>query len=279
MYNPGPFVKKISFIKKTTITKHSQPALWFLFQGEQIALQPGDPCPHVPLLSRPDLPSELFSTDYYLGTYGKTDCFGIDLPANEQLPCTLQLYTFRSLLSLLPKDLFSIAGRAKQLVFFHKTHRYCGKCGSNTSESATEDARICDSCSQVFYPRLSPVVIMTVAKHNELLLARSPHFPNGMFSCLAGFIEPGETAEEAVIREVWEETQVSVKNIHYITSQPWPFPHSLMFGFTSDYNGGEILIDNDEIEDAAWFTKNNLPLLPSKKSIAGHLIDRFLKSI
>lgn len=278
MKNMNPFTKQLSFIKNESFPNKRNPALWFIFKGDKIALTPGDPCPHIPLLSHSDLPFKHPLAKHYIGTYGKTDCFGVGLQEHEQLPTTTELYTFRSLLALLPKDLFTIAGRAKQLIYFHKTQKYCGQCGTITLRSNTEDARTCPGCSQIYYPRLSPVVIMTVAKGNQLLLARSPHFPEEMYSCLAGFIEPGETAEEAVAREVMEETQVKVKNIQYITSQPWPFPHSLMFGFSSDYKSGTILIDDVEIEDAAWFTENNLPQLPSTNSIAGFLIDRFLRT-
>jgi NAD+ diphosphatase len=141
-----------------------------------------------------------------------------------------------------------------------------------------ELSKICPACKFISFPRLSPAVIMSVVRGKEILLARSPRFPAGMYSTLAGFVEPGETLEETVAREVQEEVNVEVCNIRYIDSQPWPFPHSLMIGFSAQYAGGDIRVDNNEIEDAQWFSRDNLPLLPTRMSIARHLIELFIKS-
>ena len=127
------------------------------------------------------------------------------------------------------------------------------------------------------YPRLAPAVIMLVERGDEILLGRSPHFLPGMYSTLAGFVEPGETLEHAVAREVAEEVGVRVKDVRYFGSQPWPFPNSLMVGFRAAWESGEIVIDEREIEDAAWFTAGNLPLIPPGISIARALIDAFLR--
>ena len=142
----------------------------------------------------------------------------------------------------------------------------------------TEIAKICPACKFISFPRLSPAVIMSVVRGKEILLARSPRFPAGMYSTLAGFVEPGETLEETVAREVREEVNVEVCKIKYIDSQPWPFPHSLMIGFSAQYASGDIRTDNNEIEDAQWFSRDNLPLLPTRMSIARHLIELFIKS-
>ncbi len=143
----------------------------------------------------------------------------------------------------------------------------------------TELARICPACGFISFPRLSPAVIMSIIKEDHILLARSPRFPSGMYSTLAGFVEPGETLEEAVKREVREEVNIRIGNISYVASQPWPFPHSIMIGFSADYAGGEIEIDGDEIEDAGWFSVEDLPILPSKITIARLLIDRFVGGV
>ena len=119
---------------------------------------------------------------------------------------------------------------------------------------------------------------MSIVREKEILLARSPHFPKGMYSTLAGFVEPGETLEETVIREIREEVNVDISDIIYVGSQPWPFPHSLMIGFTTLYAGGDLQIDNNEIEDAQWFSIDNLPVLPTPISIARHLIELFIKN-
>jgi NAD+ diphosphatase len=143
--------------------------------------------------------------------------------------------------------------------------------------SQTERAKECPKCGLLHFPRLAPAIIVLVERGNELLLARSRHFMPGMYSVLAGFVEPGESLEEAVVREVREEVGISVKDIKYFGSQPWPFPHSLMVGFTATYGCGEITIDDTEIEDAGWFTADKLPRIPGKISIARKLIDWFVE--
>jgi len=139
-----------------------------------------------------------------------------------------------------------------------------------------ERAKECPQCGLLHFPRLAPAIIVLVERGHKLLLARSRHFPPGLYSVIAGFVEPGETLEEAVVREVREEVGVAIKDIRYFDSQPWPFPHSLMIGFTAAYAGGKISLDDMEIEDAGWFTADNLPTLPGKISISRRLIDRFL---
>jgi len=147
---------------------------------------------------------------------------------------------------------------------------------SSIENEKTERAKECPQCGLLHFPRLAPAIIVLVERDQEFLLARSRHFLPGMYSVLAGFVEPGESLEEAVVREVKEEVGVDIKDIKYFGSQPWPFPHSLMIGFTATYAGGEISLNDSEIEDAGWFTVNNLPRIPGKISIARKLIDGYL---
>ena len=140
----------------------------------------------------------------------------------------------------------------------------------------SERAKKCPKCDLLHFPRLAPAIIVLVEQGEKLLMARSRHFASGMYSVLAGFVEPGESLEEAAIREIREEVGISIKDLRYFASQSWPFPHSLMIGFTATYAGGKISIDNTEIEDAGWFTADNLPPLPGKISIARKLIDWFI---
>jgi NAD+ diphosphatase len=144
---------------------------------------------------------------------------------------------------------------------------------------AGERARQCPSCGQTHYPRIAPAVMALVRKGDELLLARSPHFPAGMHSALAGFVEAGESLEQCVHREVKEEVGLEVTNLRYFSSQPWPFPHSLMIAFNCDYAGGEITPEPGEIEAAAWFWIDDLPVLPNRISIARRLIDATIAQI
>lgn len=138
---------------------------------------------------------------------------------------------------------------------------------------------LCPNCDFIAYPQLYPCIIVLVTRGRQLLLAHSPHFLQAVYSTLAGFIEPGESAEDAVKREVKEEVNLNIKNIRYIYSQPWPFPNSLMLGFLAEYEGGEIQIDHQEIEDAQWFEPENLPKLPLALSISRFLIETHLNNL
>lgn len=159
----------------------------------------------------------------------------------------------------------------------HTNNRFCGRCGTLTRIMEKNHGRTCPACGLQTYPRISPAVIMCVTRGDEILLARGVRFPKRkMFSILAGFLSPGETLEECVAREVYEESRIRVKKIRYVKSQPWPFPDSLMIGFTADYESGEIEIDPDEIIEAGWFTANRLPPIPDNYTLSGQLIRNFV---
>ena len=186
-----------------------------------------------------------------------------------------------SLFALFPhveEHLWVLAGRAVQIAEWHRTHRYCGRCGDPTEPARGERARKCPSCGLLSFPRLSPAVITLVEKGDEVLLARGRAFgATPMYSILAGFVEPGETLEECVAREIREEVGIRVSDIQYQSSQPWPFPHSLMIGFTAKWAGGEIVCDPTEIVEANWYRADALPNIPGRLSIARRLIDQWLE--
>jgi NAD+ diphosphatase len=256
----------------------SSPAIWFIFHDdrllvEQITEKNIAVCSTSPILMGL---SPIFSQ--YFGNYNGTDIYVAELPESTTLPEELHFMKLRTLFGKIDKDFFSLAGRAIQILQWNRDYKYCGRCGTEMAIRRTELAKKCPTCGFVSFPRLSPAVIMSIVRDKEILLARSPRFPKGMYSTLAGFVEPGETLEETVIREIREEVNVEVSDITYIGSQPWPFPHSLMIGFTTRYAGGEIEVDNKEIEDAQWFSTNNLPVLPTRISIARHLIELFIKN-
>jgi NAD+ diphosphatase len=172
--------------------------------------------------------------------------------------------------------LMAVAGRANQFVDWARTHQFCGGCGQPTRDKADERAKVCPSCGLVNYPRVSPAIIVAVLKGDRILLAQSTRARNSFFSVLAGFVEPGETLEDCVRREVREETGIAVDGIRYFGSQPWPFPNALMVAFTATYAGGELAIDLSEIVNAGWFGADELPPLPGKHSIARRLIEWFV---
>lgn len=165
---------------------------------------------------------------------------------------------------------------ASHLHYWRTTHQFCGVCQQKMQDKNDERARICQSCGFVAYPRISPCIIVVISNGKKILLARSPHFPSEVYSALAGFVEPGESLEQAVHREVKEEVGINIKDIRYFGSQPWPFPDSLMIAFTAEYESGSIIIDGKEIEDAAWFDPDKLPKLPSSYSISRRLIESVL---
>jgi NAD+ diphosphatase len=179
----------------------------------------------------------------------------------------------RSLFNLAGAEEIYLASRASQLLDWQKNHRYCGRCGAQTSMKKGEFAMLCPACNLLSYPRISPAVMVLISRGDEILLARSPRFKAGVFSALAGFVEAGETLEQCAIREVFEEVGIAITNIRYFRSQPWPFPDSLMVAFFADYAGGLINPDPLEIEAANWFSRSALPALPEPVSIARQLID------
>jgi NAD+ diphosphatase len=169
---------------------------------------------------------------------------------------------------------WTIAGRAVQLIEWDRTHRYCGRCGTATELASGERAKRCPVCGLLAFPRLAPAIITLVERDDgRALLARGKAFPIPMYSCLAGFVEPGETLEQAVHREVGEEVGVALSDVRYWGSQPWPFPHSLMIGFNARWAGGDIVLDEREIADAQWYAADDLPSIPPGLSIARRLID------
>jgi NAD+ diphosphatase len=256
--------------------EQSEPAWWFAFQGNKLLVYQTPSSVRIPfLVNFAELGLKALH-QHYLGRLDHHHCYAVGLDEGIIPPAGMTFEGLRQVYGRLDEDLFWIAARAVQIVDWDRTHRFCGRCGVPLRTSTTERAKECPQCGLLHFPRLSPAIIVLVERGHKLLLARSRHFLPGMYSVLAGFVEPGETLEEAVVREVKEEVGLTVRDIQYFGSQPWPFPHSLMIGFTATYAGGEIILDDAEIEDAGWFTVDDLPPLPGKISIARKLIDGFV---
>jgi len=220
-------------------------------------------------------PDELGEGRLYLGRLGGSDCWAVDVDGDREPDVVLT--PLMALHASVSEAEWLVAGRAVQLVQWRNTHRFCGRCGTETEAVAGERAMRCPACSLLAFPRLAPAVITLVVRDDgAALLARNAAWPMPMFSCLAGFVEPGETLEQTVAREVHEEVGVDVGRVRYVASQPWPFPHSLMIGFRAEYAGGEIAVDGTEIAEAAWFTTDDLPNIPPRLSIARRLIDDWM---
>jgi NAD+ diphosphatase len=213
----------------------------------------------------------------YLGDLDGAPCFARLLDDGELPPSGTEPIPLRQLFGALSDDDFAIGGRALGLTAWDVDHRFCGRCGGPTERSKVERMRVCSKCGHGAYPRLSPAVIVLVERDGRALLARNARFPRPFYSTLAGFVEVGETLEQAVAREIREEAGIELCNIQYFGSQPWPFSGSLMIGFTARWAAGEIVADTAEIVDAAWFAPESLPLIPSRLSIARAQIDDFAR--
>lgn len=194
------------------------------------------------------------------------------------LPEGYHTRSLRSLFGEVADAEFWEIGRGYQFAHWDRTHRFCGVCGAQTVLCGTEAARCCPACGHTIYPRISPAVIVAVVRNGTLLLAHNAQRKHPFYSVLAGFVEPGESLEECVIREVAEETSILCGNVRYVTSQPWPFPDSLMIAFTADYVSGEIEVDQEEIDHAYWCPPDELPRVPPAPSVARKLIDWFTET-
>ncbi len=257
--------------------ERSEPAWWFAFQESKLLVYQESSGVNLPCIV--DFVELGLKTlrEHYLGRFDNRPCYAVEVAEGTTPPAGMTFEGLRQVYGRLDEDLFWIAAPAVQIVDWDRTHQFCGRCGAQLRTKTIERAKECPQCGLLHFPRLAPAIIVLVERGNKLLLARSRHFMPGMYSVLAGFVEPGESLEEAVVREVKEEVGISVKDIKYFGSQPWPFPHSLMIGFTATYTSGEISLHDEEIEDAGWFTADHLPRIPDKISIARKLIDWYLE--
>jgi len=265
-------------------TGPAEPALWFLFRGTRLLVGGGAAGATLPTAATPaDLGLSVVRWQYLgrLESAGAlTHCFSGEVAEETPPPPGMTYENLRALYPRLPETLFWLAGRAVQIVDWDRTHQFCGRCGSPTQNQIHDRAKVCPVCGLTNYPRLAPAIIVRVARRDEggrrILLARAQRFPTALFSVLAGFVEPGETLEECVQREILEEVSLRVKNIRYFGSQPWPFPHSLMIAFVAEYDAGEVVVDPGELAEAHWFAADALPAIPPPPSIANRLITTWL---
>lgn len=250
---------------------------WFVFRsGSLLVATSAEPSPVVPCLESGQALPLVVTGARCIGRLGDTSCWAAAAESAE-LPAGFCFEPLRRLFDRLPDEHVAIAGRAAQVVEFDRTHRHCGACGAPTESADGSRAVACPRCREIFYPRLAPAVMALVVRETsigrELLLARGRRFQAPIYSALAGFVEPSESLEECLRREVLEEVGLRVGRLRYFASETWPFPHSLMIGFLAEYLGGEIACQPDEIVDAQWFPPGRLPVLPHRLSLARRLID------
>lgn len=251
---------------------------WFIFQNDQLLILREENANK--LITPPTLTviKDSLTRQYALGILQDGSIyFCAEISNDTPLPSHIEIVPLRKAFNLLGNEWFSAAVKAYSIITWDKNHQFCGRCGQPTSLRPSSFERACHACNLHFYPRISPSIIVRIQKDNEILMARSPHFSPGMYGLIAGFVEVGETLEEAARREVLEEVGIEIKNLNYFTSQPWPFPDSLMVAFTAEYAGGELIINHAEIEDAGWYSIDNLPgYTSSSVSVAAKLIDDFI---
>ena len=264
----------------TTQPLKEEQIIWFVFQNGLLMLPKKHPS-H--LLTNAQLSSfnKPFQRQYKFSQQENFIFHCVELHTDDHVPEGFELFPLRKAMEMLGTDWYHLVVKAFTIINWDKTHQFCGHCGYPTQYNPKmfpSFERQCTACSLLFYPRISPTIIVRIQKNDHLLMARSPHFPKGIYALIAGFVEPGEGIEDAVHREVKEEVGISIKNLQYFGSQPWPFPDSLMIAFTAEYASGELTINQTEIEEAGWYHVNHLPGRPSSKlSIASKLIDDFIE--
>lgn len=220
----------------------------------------------------------------FLGMYRDQPAFAFRIDPSAEQPFTDHgdYHDLRYLGGVLPADEANLVAQARALVVWHELQKFCGRCGAPSYPEAGGNSRLCsdEACGKTIFPRVDPAVIVLVSNGPQCLLGRQAGWPDGRYSTIAGFAEPGESLEDAVRREVLEETNIEVHDVEYHSSQPWPFPSSLMLGFFAQASSSRIVLNDGELEDAQWFTRKELrsgfPKLPYRVSIARRLVDNWL---
>lgn len=260
----------------TALMSSDDAALIIVVRDTEVLVTELDGAPSLPSIGQVAPWLEANPMRHWLGRFGAGNAYAVAALEALTESGALRFAPVRSLFAALDQQTLDLVGRAIALAEFETTHRFCGRCGGATEPSVVDRARRCPRCDLSFYPRIPPAVITLIERDGQLLLARSGRFPSGMFSAVAGFVEVGESLEEAAVREVREEVGVEVGELRYFASQPWPFGRSLMVGFFARYLSGSIQVDGEEITEARFFDVQQLPILPPRVSIARKMIDAFL---
>jgi len=187
----------------------------------------------------------------------------------------LQMMGLRQTFGLLSPRMYQLAGKCAELVYWDQNSKFCGCCGA-PMKWHTEISKHCTECGKEVWPQLATAIIVRVTRGPEILMVHAHNFRGHFYGLVAGFVETGETLEECVRREVWEETHIKIQNIRYFASQPWPYPAGLMVGFTAEYLEGELHLQREELGGGGWFHRDNLPEMPNRSSLARWLIDDWL---
>jgi len=250
---------------------------YFVFCKESLLLEKRlDGTFTIPLQEQPPIEQKPWTVTLNISPLGgvPVKAYAIDLPISDSV--RYELCPLRQSYYKLPEELYLKAGKCAELIYWDKNTRFCGVCGGQM-HFHTDISKRCEHCGKEVWPSLATAIIVRITRgEDEVLMARGRNFRGDFYGLIAGFVETGETLEEAVSREVAEETGLRIKNIRYFGSQPWPYPSGLMVGFTAEYDGGDIHVQREELKNVAWFHRNHLPKLPEKLSIARRLVDDWI---
>jgi len=256
----------------------AQRGRWIIVQEQNLVVVPDGADLRLPEGEAPKAFGAALDRAHWLGTWDGTPCWVAGLAADTAIPEGFARETMVPMRGTrLPDALLTLGGMAMQLLWWESTSGHCPRCGNPTARIENEWGKRCPDCKYEHYPHLHPAVITLVRDGERVLLARKSIWAPGRYALVAGFVDNGESLEDAVAREVKEEVGVDVKDITYVGSQNWPFPSQLMVGFVAAYAGGEITLDREELEDARWFPADALPTGPARHSIAGFIIEHYAR--
>ena len=250
---------------------------WFVFcKGDLLLEKTSDGRYTIPYQEEAPTPLKEWTNVHTITPFGDDDVrtYTIDGPVTDNP--RYEMCGLRATYNKLPHELYQIAGKCQEILYWDANTRFCGVCGG-PMKMHTEISKRCTHCGKEIWPLLATAIIVLIRREEKVLLVHARNFRGKFFGLVAGFVETGETLEEAVVREVHEEVGIKIKNIRYFASQPWPYPCGLMVGFTADYVSGDLHLQRSELDDAGWFDRDHLPPVPDKMSIARQLIDSWLE--
>ena len=250
---------------------------WFVFcKGDLLLEKTSDGRYTIPYQEEAPTPLKEWTNVHTITPFGDDDVrtYTIDGPVTDNP--RYEMCGLRTTYNKLPHELYQIAGKCQEILYWDANTRFCGVCGG-PMKMHTEISKRCTHCGKEIWPLLATAIIVLIRREEKVLLVHARNFRGKFFGLVAGFVETGETLEEAVVREVHEEVGIKIKNIRYFASQPWPYPCGLMVGFTADYVSGDLHLQRSELDDAGWFDRDHLPPVPDKMSIARQLIDSWLE--
>lgn len=271
------YIKFWPEFKKEVSEEELEHALYFIYYDKKVLIKRVGETIQMPTREECGQLAASLKNSYYLGEMDGRACVCGKVEEAGEIHTDLNLATLNDEIWEKDEQLYFIAIKAMQLMGWDENTQYCGRCGNKFERKEDERAKICPKCRKIEYPRISPAVIVGVTKGEELLLAHNAHFREGLYSIIAGFVEQGETLEQAVRREVYEEVGIKVKDIKYVSSKPWSLSDSLMIGFTAEYESGEIQVDGEELTDAGWYSQTHLPpRLPMPITTARQIINKLI---